>query len=178
LEITASTNTISDNGGSALVLATPVDQLTLLATDNIITGCGDNGIAVIGSALTSIGNITINNNTITDIGNSSNGIAVNQDFSSLNLTVLNNEIYRCEGSGIISYAPSGIDILTLNVSGNTINNCENLSSNAASGLDIEQYTSITGSVDVNTFSDNTGTAVTIGSTLSAPTACLTFTGNE
>ena len=40
---------MSNNGGSALVLATPVDTLTLLATDNTITGCNDNGIAVISS---------------------------------------------------------------------------------------------------------------------------------
>ena len=86
LNITASTNTISNNGDSALVLATPVNTLTLLATDNIITGCSDNGIAVISSTSTSTGNITINNNTITDIGNASNGIAINQDFSTLNLT--------------------------------------------------------------------------------------------
>lgn len=178
LNVTASTNTMSDNGGSALVLATPVDTLTLLATDNIITGCNDNGIAVISSGLTSTGTITINNNTLTDIGNSSNGIAVNQDFSTLNLTILNNEINRCEGTGIISYAPSGIDSFTLNISGNTISHCENDSTNAASGLDIEQFTTLVGSVTNNTLSDNTGVAVMIGSTLSSPNVCLTLTGNN
>jgi len=178
LEITASTNTMSDNGGSALVLATPVDTLTLLATDNMITQCGDNGIAVISSSVTSIGNITINNNTITNIGNSSNGIAINQDFSTLNLTILNNEINGCEGTGITSYAPTGIDSLTLTVSDNTINNCENLSSNAASGLDIEQYTNLAGSITNNTLSGNADPAVTIGSILSTPTVCLTLTGND
>ena len=169
---------MSDNGGSALVLATPVDTLTLVATDNTITGCNDNGIAVISSGTTSTGNITINNNTITDIGNASNGIAINQDFSTLNLTILNNEINRCEGTGILSYAPTGIDSLTLNISDNTISNCQNMSSNAASGLDIEQYTSLVGSVTNNTLSDNTGVAVVIGSSLSSPTACLTLTGNN
>ncbi len=178
LEITASTNTMSNIGGSALVLATPVDTLTLLATDNTIAGCGDNGIAVISSTLTSTGNITINNNTITDIGNGSNGIAINQDFSMLNLTLLNNEIHRCEGTGILSYAPDGIDTLTLNVSNNAISDCDNLSSNAAPGLDIEQYTSLAGSVADNTLSNNAGVAVVIGSSLLSPTACLTLTGND
>lgn len=177
LEITASTNTMSGNGGSALVLATPVDNLTLLVTDNIITECNDNAIAVISSAATSIGNLTISNNTITDIGNASNGIAINQDFSTLNLTLLNNEINRCEGTGIISYAPTGIDSLTLNVSGNAISNCENMSSNAASGIDIEQYTSLAGSFTNNTLSDNTGLGVIVGSSLPSPTTCLTFTNN-
>lgn len=177
LELTASANTIT-NGGSGLVLATPTDNLTLLATDNIITGCGDNGIAVIATGTTTNGVVTISNNTITDIANSSNGIAVNQDFTTLDLNIANNEINRCEGSGIVSYAPNGIGSLTLDVSGNTISNCQNLSSNAASGLDIEQYTNLEGTIANNTLADNTGTAVMIGSTLTAPTACLTLTGNE
>jgi hypothetical protein len=160
------------------VFATPVDNFTLVATDNTIVGGNDNGIAIISTGLTSTGTITINNNIITDIGNASNGIAINQDFSTLSLTIQNNEIYRCEGTGILSYAPNGIDNLTLNVSGNTINNCQNMSSNAAPGLDIEQFTSLMGSVTNNTLSDNTGVAVFIGSTLSSPTACLNLTGNN
>lgn len=177
LEVTASSNIMSNNGGSGLVLATPGDSLTLLATDNAITGINNNGIAVINATYPSIGNITISNNTITDIGNTSNGIAINQDFSTLNLTILNNEIHRCEGTGILSYAPMGIDSLTLHVSGNTISNCQNLSSNAASGLDIEQFTLLNGLVANNTLTDNTGTAIVIGSTLPSPSACLTLTGN-
>lgn len=178
LEATVSKNTVSNHGGSALVFATPVDSFTLIATSNTIANNHDNGIAVISSGSTMTGNIIINNNTITDIGNASNGIAINKDFSILNLTLLNNTINRCEGTGIISYAPTGINSLTLDISGNTISNCENLSSNAAAGLDIEQYTSLTGSVTNNTLSNNTGLAVAIGSTLSSPTACLTLTGNS
>ncbi len=178
LETTVSENTMSNNGGSGLIFATPVDNFTLVATDNTIVGGNDNGIAIISTGLTSTGTITINKNIITDIGNASNGIAINQDFSTLSLTIQNNEIYRCEGTGILSYAPTGIDNLTLNVSGNTINNCQNMSSNAAPGLDIEQFTSLMGSVTNNTLSDNTGVAVFTGSTLSSPTACLTLTGNN
>jgi hypothetical protein len=178
LVTTASENTMSNNGDSALVFATPVDFFTLIATDNTIVGANDNGIAVISSGLTSTGTITINNNTITDIGNMANGIAINQDFSTLGLTILNNEINRCQGTGILSYAPTGIDSLTLNISDNTISNCENLSSNAAPGLDIEQYTNLAGSVTNNMLSDNTGVAVVIGSGLSNSTVCLTLTGNN
>jgi len=178
LEATISENTMSNNGGSALVFATPVDNFTLVATDNTIVGANDNGIAVISSGHTSTGTITVNNNTITDIGNSSNGIAINQDFSTLSLTIQNNEINRCQGTGVISYAPTGIDSLALNISDNTISNCENMSSNAAPGLDIEQYTTLAGSATNNMLSDNTGVAVVIGSTLSNPTACLTLTGNN
>lgn len=178
LEVSASTNIMSDNGGSALVLATPANNLILVATDNTIKASSDNGIAIISSTASSTGNITINNNTITDIGNSSNGIAVNQDFSTLNLTILNNVISACEGTGIVSYAPAGIDTWTLNVSGNSISNCSNLSSNAASGLDIEQYTNLTAFISNNTLSGNTGVAVVVGSTLPSPAACLTLTGND
>lgn len=178
LEATVSENTMSDNGGSGFVFATPVDVFTLVATDNTIAGINDNGIAVISSGSTTTGNITITNNVITDVGNASNGIAINQDFSTLNLAILNNVINGCEGTGIISYAPTGINDLTLNISGNAINSCQNLSSNAASGLDIEQYTSFEGSVTNNTFSDNTGVAVVIGSTLTGPTTCLTLSGND
>jgi hypothetical protein len=180
LEATISENTMSNNGDSALVFATPVDIFTLVATDNTIAGTNDNGIAIISSGSTSTGNITISNNTITDIGNASNGIAISQDFSTLSLTILNNEINRCEGTGILSYAPTGIDSLTMNIAGNTISNCQNLSSNSAPGLDIEQFTSLAGSVTDNTFSDNSpyNQAVFIGSSLTNPTACLTFTGNN
>jgi hypothetical protein len=179
LELTATANTMSEIGGSGLVLATQIDTLTLLATDNIIQGCGDNGIAVISSTGSSVGNITIKNNTITDIGNASNGIAINQTFfTTLNLSILNNEINRCEGTGIVSYAPSDIGFLTLDVSGNTINNCQNLSSNAAAGLDIEQYANLEGSVTNNTLTGNSGVAVVITSNLTNPATCLTLTGNE
>lgn len=178
LEITASTNTMSNNGGSALVLATPVNVLALHATDNTITECDDNGIAVISSGTTSTGDITINNNTITDIGNSSNGIAINQNFTTLNLTLLDNTINRCEGTGVISYASTGINSFALTASGNTISNCQNLSSNAAAGLDIEQFISFEGSVTNNTLLGNTGTSLVVGSTLTAPTACLFLTGNN
>lgn len=176
-ELTATKNTMSDNGGSALVLATPVDNLTLLATENAITGVNDNGIAVIASGSTSMGDITINNNSITNVGNASNGVAVNQDFTTLNLTLLNNTINNCEGTGILSYAPTGIDSLTLNVSGNTISNCQNLSSNAAAGLDIEQYNNLSGSIMNNTMLNNPGLGVFIGSMLTSPSACLEMEGN-
>ena len=178
LGVTASSNRMSSNGGSALVLATPVNALTLSATDNTISSCNDNGIAVISSGTTTTGNITISNNILTNIGNSSNGIAVNQDFTNLNLVIQNNQINGCEGTGILSYAPTGISTLAMTISGNAISNCQNLSSNAASGLDIEQYTAFAGSVTHNTLTDNSGTPFVIGSTLTAPTACLTLSGNS
>lgn len=175
---TVSKNKMLGNGGSALVFATPVETLNLVAKENTIVGANDNAIAVISSGSTSVGNILIKKNTIANIGNASNGIAINQDFAKLNLTILNNQINRCEGTGILSYAPTGIDSLALNISGNTISNCENMSSNAASGLDIEQFTNLSGSIAHNILLDNTGLGVNIGSTLSSPVTCLSLTGNN
>ncbi len=178
LQSTVLRNTITDNGGSGMVFATPAQTLTLLVTDNTVARCNDNAISVIAPAVTATGTITIEDNAISDIGNASNGIAINQDFTQLNLIIANNEINRCEGTGIISYAPTGIASLTLSVADNIITGCENASSNAASGLDIEQFVDFEGSVTNNTFSDNTGTAVFIGSTLPTPTACLQLVGND
>ncbi|MDP1834675.1 MAG: right-handed parallel beta-helix repeat-containing protein [Chlamydiales bacterium] len=178
LGVTASANTMSNNGGSGLVLATPANILLLTATNNVITGCSDNGIAVISSGSTAIGDITISDNIISGIGNASNGIAINQDFSALSLSISDNEIIGCEGTGIVSYAPTGIGLFILDISGNTINNCQNLSSNAASGIDIEQYSFLDASITDNTLADNTGVAVTIGSTLPNPSACVTLTDND
>lgn len=178
LRATISENTMLNNGGSAVVFAAPVsDTLTLSATNNTIIGVNDNGMAVIATGSTGSGTITLSNNTIKDIQNASNGIAINQDFSTLNLMLLNNVIDNCEGTGILSYAPTGINFLTLTASGNTVSNCQNMSSNAASGFDIEQYTNFAGTVTNNTFSSNTGVAFTIGSTLTAPKTCLNLNGN-
>jgi hypothetical protein len=180
LEIAASGNTLSDNGGSALVLATPTtDTLTLLATDNTITGISDNGISVIGSISTSIGNIVINNNAFANIGNISNGIAINQDFSTLTLTLLNNTISECEGSGILSFPSTSIDFLTLNISDNTISNCQNGSGNAASGISFDNYSNLTATVANNTLLGNTAPGVAIGALTSGnPTVCLMMSDNS
>ncbi len=178
LGATVEENIISNNGGSALVCGTPCESLTLSVTGNSIEGLHDNAIAVIASGTTSTGTITLNNNNITNIGNSSNGIAVNQDFSTLNLYISSNRIDGCEGTGILSYAPTGIDNLFLHIEDNSINNCQNMSSNAASAIDMEQYKNLLGFVTNNSCLDNLGTGVVIGSTLSAPSVCLTLTGNS
>jgi hypothetical protein len=181
LQTTASENTMSGNGGGGLIFATPVDEtFTLIATENAITGGNDTGISVIGSTNTTTGNITIDSNTIANIEGMSNGIAINQAFSVLTLTISDNEIDGCEGTGILSYASDpGTDSLTLTISGNTISNCENLSSNAAGGIDIEQYNVIVeGSIANNTLTNNTGTSVYIGSALTAPEVCLEMSGNN
>jgi hypothetical protein len=178
LAVTATSNRMSNNGGSGLVLATPVDHLMLLVAENTITNCNDNGIAVISSGLSTSGTITLRNNTITELGNSSSGIVINQDFTTLDLTISNNTVNGCDGTGILSYAPNGINSFVLNISENTISNCLNSSTNAASGLDIEQYTNLSGTIANNTLSNNFSSGFFIGSAAASPSVCLTMTGNN
>ena len=184
LEITASTNTMSNNGGSALVLATPVDTLTLLATDNTITGCKGHGIAINAAmSTTTTGTITINNNTITEIGEMeiaiSNAIAIAQAFSNLDLTILNNQIDRCIGSGILCFSTEFTN-MTANITDNKISNCQNEGAgNAASGISLDTYVNLTATVANNTLSDNLSPGVAVGFYTSGdPNVCLTLTGNN
>ncbi|MBP9841862.1 MAG: right-handed parallel beta-helix repeat-containing protein [Simkaniaceae bacterium] len=177
-EMTASGNTMSNNVGAGITLATPVNTLRFVARNNVITGNKDNGIAMLAAGLTSTGNITIGNNTITDIGGGANGIAVSQDFSNLNLNILNNEIRRCSGTGVLTYSSTGIQSFTLNLSENLITNCQNIYSNAAAGVSIEQYTNLIASITNNTLSDNATPPFLISSILAAPNVCLTLTGNS
>ncbi|MCX6991096.1 MAG: inverse autotransporter beta domain-containing protein [Chlamydiae bacterium] len=179
LDIIASSNTITNNDGGGIALATPVDTLTLQVKDNTMTSLYDNAIAVIASGATSTGNITISDNIITHInGTGSSGIVVNQDFSNLNLTIVDNEIDGCAGSGITCYSGSGIDSFTLNVSGNTISNCQNSSVNNSSGIDINKFISLSATIANNTLISNVAPSVYVYSDLNTPSVCLNLTGNN
>jgi hypothetical protein len=178
LSVMASTNTMSNNSGSALVLATPVDTLNLLATDNTISGLNNNGIAVIAAGTSTTGNITINNNTITDITSSSNGVAIAQAFSNLDLTISNNVINRCDGTGILGFATEFTN-MTANITDNALSNCQNTGGNAASGISLDTYVTLTSTVANNTLSDNVSPGVAVGPFTSGnPSVCLTLTGNS
>lgn len=171
---------MSNNVSSALVLSTPVDTLTLLATGNTITGCSDTGIAVIAAGLTSTENITINNNTITNIGNTQSAIAIAQGSSILNFTAENNTIANCEGSGIVFYSsPSGFGNITANIVGNTINNCQNQGANNGSGISMDTYIDLTSKIVNNNLSNNVSPGVALGNNTNGnPNVCLTLTGNN
>jgi hypothetical protein len=173
---------MSNNVSSALVLSTPVDTLTLLATGNTITGCNDTGIAVIASTASLNENITINNNTITNIGNTQSAIDIAQGSSILNFTAENNTIDNCEGSGIVFYSNySEFTNMTASIAGNTISNCQNLGGNAASGISLDTYLDLTSTATNNTLLNNDpGTpGVAVGYyTGGNPNVCLTLTSNN
>lgn len=184
LAVTASSNTMSNNGGSAMALATPTGTLTLLVQNNTLTALSDNGISLPhpGTPTTILtGNITINNNTITNIGNNSNGIAIARDFSTLNLTISNNTISDCAGSGVLCYGASPeFTNMSANITGNAISNCQNVGmGNAASGISLDTHVNLISTVANNTFSNNVAPSVTVGTlTGGDPAVCLTLTGNS
>jgi hypothetical protein len=181
LEITASANTMSNNGGSAIFLAPPVDTLTFLATNNTITSCKGHGIVI--DSPTTTGTITIKNNTITDIGEmgiaASNAITLSKPFSNLDLTIADNQINGCVGSGILCFSAEFTN-MTANITDNTISNCQNEGAgNAASGISLDTYLNLTATVENNTLSDNLSPGVAIGiNTSGDPNVCLTLTGNN
>lgn len=178
LSVTASGNTMSGNSGSAIVLATPVDSLTFLATDNRISALNNNGIAVIASRASTDGNITINNNTITDVTSASNGIAIGQAFTNLDLTVSNNVINGCDGTGVLCFSSEFTNI-TANIIDNSISNCQNNGGSAASGISLDSYINLGSTVADNLLSGNASPGVAVGFYTSGdPSVCLTLIDNS
>jgi hypothetical protein len=181
LEAEITGNTMSNNGGFGLVFGTPVDSFTFVASNNSITGTLNDGIAFLNivDSLTRTGSITINNNTISDLGAYANGISISQNFTDLNLAIVNNRIDNCAGTGIFTYPQTKIESLTMNISDNIITNCQNAGSNDSSGINIQRYRTLRGSVINNTLTDNNlPKVVTIDSGLVSPRTCITLTGNS
>ena len=174
--VTATHNNFTGNG-SGLVFANNATTFTLNATDNIISNNNDNGIAVIGTTVTTA-NMTIANNQITGNTNQANGIALSQSGTELNLAVTNNSISGNEGSGILIYSSVGVENATVNIENNTINNNQNLGSSATGGIDLEQCTNLFATITNNTLTDNVGQGLYVRSTLSTPFVDLTMSGNN
>lgn len=174
--VNAASNTLLDNGASGFAFANAANTFTLKATNNTIKNGADNGIST-SNTITSA-DITISNNTITGNINYANGINLSHDGVTLNFVSTDNTLSQNQGSAILVY-PSVIDVenVTMNVARNTINNNQNLGSNAASGIDIEQFNSLSGALTNNTFENNSGTAVYIGSAGTMPSVCLELSGN-
>ncbi len=182
LEVTASTNTMSDNGGSALAFASACSNFSLNATNNTLTNLLNNGISTGGGTPFQTANITISENTITDIGTGTpmgqSAIVIAQGSSILNFTAENNTINRCDGSGISCFS-SEFTNMTANITGNVISNCQNNGGNAASGIGLDTYLNLTSTISNNTLSDNISPSVAVGFFSSGdPTVCLTLTGNN
>ncbi len=175
--VNATGNTMSNNGGSGLALSNSCQTFTLKAISNTITNSNDNGIAVIAPTITT-SNITISDNTITNIGNTSSSIAITHAGTELNFTALRNNLSNGDGTGILMYSSSAITNMTVDIENNTVNNNQNSNSNATGGIDIEQFTNLSGIIKNNTMLNNTGAGLYINSTEPTPSACITLVGNN
>ena len=174
--VNAVQNTISGNGGAGFVFANACDAFTLVAQNNSISNGNDHGIATGGVMMTSV-DMTISRNQITGNVNSASGIALSHEGTGLNLIATDNIISDNEGSGIVMYSANVIENVTARVANNTINNNQNVSSNATGGIDLEQFNNLSCSLVNNTLSNNVGAGAYIGSTAIAPFACVDMTGN-
>lgn len=167
---------MTENGGG-IVFANTSTACTLTVTDNIMSHNHDNGVALIGTTVTTA-NISISNNQIIENTNNSNGIALTHSGTLLNLDVTNNTISNNEGSGILMYPGVTIQNVTMNIENNTINNNQNLGSNSTGGIDIEQYINLSASRTDNRLSDNNSSGLYVGSTAQTPFVYLTLRGNS
>lgn len=174
-QVTAIDNTITDNGGG-FAFANTATTFTLTTTDNIISNNNDNGIAVIGTTVTTA-NIIISDNQITENTGSGCGVAFSQAGIELDATITGNTISDNTGSGILMYNGTGIENVAFNIEKNTMNNNQNLGSNASGGIDIEQYTNLSMFLTDNTLSDNNISGLYVGSTTTAPFVDLEMSGN-
>lgn len=176
LEISASSNTITNIGGSATVIGTPINTLTFLAESNTIAGVHDHAMTIPETVIETA-KITIDNNTISNVGSTQSGIAIAHEGTNLNLIITNNHITDCEGSGIVCYSNEFTNMQTT-ITGNTISNCQNLGSNLGSGISIARYVNFTGKIANNIFADNTnGPSLDMQTDRPSPSVCLNLTNN-
>lgn len=177
-QVNATGNTLTGNGGAGFVFANGSNTFTLDANNNIIANGGDHGITTAGGITIATANMTISNNTITGNTNSANGIALSHEGTTLNFVVTDNDISQNDTSGIILYSGSVIENVVVKIENNTINNNLNIGSNVSGGVDLEQFTNLSGTLINNTLSDNVSSDVFIGSADSSPNVCLEMRGNS
>ena len=76
------------------------------------------------------------------------------------------------------YSSSTIENVLVEIENNTINNNQNLGFNSSAGIDLEQFNNLSGTIKNNTLSNNTTSALYIGSTEASPSVCIEMTGNS
>lgn len=177
-QVAATGNLLTGNGGGGCIFANGCNTFTLTATNNTISDAGDHGIATDGSVTMTTANMTFSNNQISGNTNFGNGIAISHKGTNLNFTATNNTISNNATSGILFFSSGVIENIAVKIENNTINNNQNLGSNAAGGVDIEQFDNLSGTFINNTLSNNTTSGVFIGSAEPSPSVCLEMVGNN
>lgn len=175
-------NTI-DTVGPGISFGSNATNFTLYAANNTFSNLSDNGISTNSDPSSTPfqnANITITNNKISDITNNSSAINLAQGSSNINVTIENNLLTNCQGSGITCYAPySEFTNMTANITGNVISNCQNGGGNSASGISLETYVNLNATIANNNLSNNLSPDVALGAfTTGNPNVCLSLTGNS
>ncbi len=177
-QVTASDNRVIGNGGAGYVFATACNTFTLMATNNIISGGGDHGITTGGGLTMTTATITLVNNQITDNSNFASGIALSHSGSNLIFVARDNNLSGNDTSGIIMFSSDNIASITASISNNTVTNNQNLGSNSAGGIDLEQFTVMCLNLNDNILSNNADADLFVGSTEPSPAACVEMNGNS
>lgn len=174
-QVNATSNSITNNGGGGFVFASDCNSFALNATKNIITNGLDHGISTTG--IINQADMRISQNQITGNTNLANGIALSHEGSNLNFIVTDNNLSSNDSSGIIMYSSNIIEQVAIDIENNNVANNQNLNSNAAGGVDLEQYTNLSGTFNNNTMSNNVGAGLYVASTDPSPSVCLSMSGN-
>jgi hypothetical protein len=170
LEVTINGAGSNYNGnlGSAVNIASAhTSQLTALVSGftNLSTGTnGVNGLNVINiqGFDTSTINATVQNNTITGLGNNASGIRVIEEANgTINANLNNNNISGLTASGITAQSRNGTGLLSMTVNNNTINLASTL---ALDAINIESGSSAggTNTICLNMFNNNSAAAAQQG----------------
>jgi hypothetical protein len=91
LQVTATGNTITGNGGGGIVFDSPCDTLTLIARDNTISGSANSGISTNSVIMTTVNMDLINNQMNSNTTSSGDGLNISHTGITFNLTALNND---------------------------------------------------------------------------------------
>lgn len=166
------------NGGGGFIFAHVANSFTLTASNNVISGGGDHGIATAGGLALTTAHMTLSNNQITANTNSANGIALSHTGTDLNFVATNNVISDNDSSGIVMYSSGSIGNIVASIKNNIISNNQNLAANTTGGIDLEQFTNLSIDLDDNVLSNNAGAGVFIGSAEASPAVCLEMSGNN
>ena len=170
-------NICTHNGGSGFSFGNNCNTLTLTADNNIITQGTDHGITI-NSNFIGTANLRITNNQISYNTNFASAIALGHDGNNLNFIVTGNNLSNNATSGIILYPQNAIENVAIQIENNILSNNQNLESNAAGGVDLEQYTNLSGSLANNFLVNNATADLYIGSTIPSALVCVNMIGNR
>lgn len=189
LSASISNNAITNSiGAGAFHFKLDADQCEIYASNNYASNNNGDGFFLesLSNGITTA-NINIKNNQFINSSDSSlgNGVSINTNGQSCTLTILNNNLSNNSGSGIVVYnAINNVDNFTINIGSNLIINNQNFDNyNAGSGISLDGFDNLIGSISYNILASNqNGTSLNNvigyftgnGASLPAPTGNLSL----